>query len=77
VHYDDPRVPAQEIAEWSVELLRSGKVHNVGYSNVSLARLKEFRASLREANVVPWVSKSFAKTASAVAQRKRSTMMVR
>jgi aryl-alcohol dehydrogenase-like predicted oxidoreductase len=59
LHYDDPRVPAQAIAEWSVELLRSGKVHNVGYSNVSLARLEEFRAYLREANVVPWVSNEF------------------
>jgi aryl-alcohol dehydrogenase-like predicted oxidoreductase len=59
LHYDDPKVPAQAIAEWSVELLRSGKVHNVGYSNVSLARLKEFRAYLREANVVPWVSNEF------------------
>jgi aryl-alcohol dehydrogenase-like predicted oxidoreductase len=59
LHYDDPRVPAQAIAQWSVDLLRSGKVHNVGYSNVSLARLKEFRAYLREANVVPWVSNEF------------------
>jgi aryl-alcohol dehydrogenase-like predicted oxidoreductase len=59
LHYDDPRVPAQAIAEWSVELLRSGKVHHVGYSNVSLGRLKEFRACLREANVVPWVSNEF------------------
>jgi aryl-alcohol dehydrogenase-like predicted oxidoreductase len=59
LHYDDPQVPAPAIAEWSVELLRSGKVHNVGYSNVSLARLKEFRAYLREANVVPWVSNEF------------------
>src|SRR5215469_11546274 len=59
LHYDDPRVPVQAIAEWSVELLRSGKVHNVGYSNVSLTRLEEFRACLREANVVPWVSNEF------------------
>jgi len=59
LHYDDPKVPAQAIAEWSVELLRSGKVHNIGYSNVSLARLKEFRAYLREANVEPWVSNEF------------------
>jgi len=59
LHYDDPRIPAQAIAEWSVELLRSGKIHHVGYSNVSLARLKEFRACLREANVVPWVSNEF------------------
>src|SRR5207249_9240523 len=59
LHYDDPKVPAQAIAEWSVELLRSRKVHNVGYSNVSLARLKEFLAYLREANVVPWVSNEF------------------
>ncbi|HEV2490339.1 MAG TPA: aldo/keto reductase [Candidatus Acidoferrales bacterium] len=59
LHYDDPRVPAQVIAEWSLELLRSGKAHNVGYSNISLARLKEFRAYLREANVVPWVSNEF------------------
>lgn len=59
LHYDDPRVPAQAIAEWSIELLRSGKIHDVGYSNVSLARLKEFRAYLREANVVPWVSNEF------------------
>ncbi len=59
LHYDDPRVPAQAIAEWSVELLRSGKVHSIGYSNVSLSRLKEFRAHLRQANVVPWVSNEF------------------
>ena len=59
LHYDDPRVPAQSIAEWGVELLRSGKVHNVGYSNVSLVRLKELRDYLREANVVPWVSNEF------------------
>jgi aryl-alcohol dehydrogenase-like predicted oxidoreductase len=59
LHYDDPRIPAQAIAEWSVEVLRSGKVRNIGYSNVSLARLKEFRACLREANVVPWVSNEF------------------
>jgi aryl-alcohol dehydrogenase-like predicted oxidoreductase len=59
LHYDDPRIPAQAIAQWSVELLRSGKVQNVGYSNVSLARLKELRAYLREANVVPWVSNEF------------------
>ena len=59
LHYDDPKVPAQAIAEWSVELLRSGKIHHVGYSNVSLARLKEFRAYLRDANVVPWVSNEF------------------
>jgi aryl-alcohol dehydrogenase-like predicted oxidoreductase len=59
LHYDDPQVPAPAIAEWSVELLRSGNIHNVGYSNVSLARLKEFRACLREANVVPWVSNEF------------------
>lgn len=59
LHYDDPRVPAQAIAEWSVDLLRSGKVHNIGYSNVSLSRLKEFRAHLRPANVVPWVSNEF------------------
>src|SRR5467141_250147 len=59
LHFDDPKVPAQAIAEWSVELLRSEKVHNIGYSNVSLARLKEFRAYLREANVVPWVSNEF------------------
>ena len=39
--------------------MRSGKVHNIGYSNVSLARLKEFRAYLREVNVVPWVSNEF------------------
>jgi aryl-alcohol dehydrogenase-like predicted oxidoreductase len=58
-HYDDPRIPARAIAEWSVEILRSGKVHNIGYSNVSLARLREFRACLREANVVPWVSNEF------------------
>jgi len=59
LHYDDPKVPAQAIAEWSVQLLKSGKVHNVGYSNVSLARIMEFRACLREANVVPWVSNEF------------------
>jgi aryl-alcohol dehydrogenase-like predicted oxidoreductase len=59
LHYDDPKVPAQAIAEWSVELLRSGKVHNIGYSNVSLPRLEEFRAYLWEANVVPWVSNEF------------------
>jgi len=59
LHYDDPRIPAQAIAEWSVELLGSGKVHNIGYSNVSLARLKELRANLREANVEPWVSNEF------------------
>ena len=59
LHYDDPRVPAQAMAEWSVELVRSGKVHHVGYSNVSLARLKEFRAYLRQANIVPWVSNEF------------------
>lgn len=59
LHYDDPSVPAQAVAEWSVDLLRSGKVHNVGYSNVSFARLKEFRAYLREANIVPWVSNEF------------------
>ena len=59
LHYDDLRVSGQAIAEWSIELLRSGKVHNVGYSNVSLARLKEFRAYLREANVMPWVSNEF------------------
>lgn len=59
LHYDDPRVPAQAIAEWSVELLRSGKVHHIGYSNVALARLQQFRAYLREANVVPWVSNEF------------------
>ena len=59
LHYDDPKVSAQEIAEWSVELLRSGKVHSIGYSNVSLSRLKEFRACLQEANVVPWVSNEF------------------
>jgi len=58
-HYDDPKVPAQAIAEWSAELLRSGKVRNVGYSNVSLARLKEFGAYLQEANVVPWVSNEY------------------
>ena len=59
LHYDDPKVPARAIAEWSLELMRSGKVHNVGYSNVTLARLNEFRAHLREANVVPWVSNEF------------------
>lgn len=59
LHYDDPRVPAQAIAEWGLELLRSGKVHNIGYSNVSLPRLKEFHACLREANVMPWVSNEF------------------
>ena len=59
LHYDDPRVPTQAIAEWSVDLLRSGKVHNIGYSNVSLSRLKEFRAHLQPANVVPWVSNEF------------------
>ena len=58
-HYDDPRVPAQAIAEWSLELLRTGKVDNIGYSNVTLARLKEFRTYLREAKVVPWVSNEF------------------
>ncbi|HVN20723.1 MAG TPA: aldo/keto reductase [Dongiaceae bacterium] len=58
-HYDDPRVPAQAIAEWSLEFLRSGKIHNVGYSNVSLARLKEFQSHLRAANVMPWVSNEF------------------
>ena len=58
-HYDDPKVPAQAIAEWSVELVRSGKVHHVGYSNVSFARLQEFRACLREANIMPWVSNEF------------------
>lgn len=59
LHYDDPKIPAQAIADWSVELLRSGRVHNVGYSNVTLARLKEFRAYLREENIVPWVSNEF------------------
>jgi aryl-alcohol dehydrogenase-like predicted oxidoreductase len=59
LHYDDPRVPARQIAEWGVELLRSGKVHNVGYSNVSLARLNQLREFLREANVAPWVSNEF------------------
>jgi aryl-alcohol dehydrogenase-like predicted oxidoreductase len=59
LHYDDPKIPAQAIAEWSVDVLRSGKVHDIGYSNVSLARLKEFRAYLREANVAPWVSNEF------------------
>lgn len=59
LHYDDPRIPAQAISEWSLELLRSGKIHNVGYSNVSLARLKEFRTCLRDASVVPWVSNEF------------------
>ena len=39
--------------------MRSGKVHNVGYSNVSLARLKEFRVYLQETDVVPWVSNEF------------------
>lgn len=58
-HYDDPKVPTRAIAEWSLELLGSGKVRHVGYSNVSLARLKEFRTSLQEANVVPWVSNEF------------------
>jgi aryl-alcohol dehydrogenase-like predicted oxidoreductase len=59
LHYDDPKVPAQAIAEWGIELLNSGKVHNIGYSNVSLARLKEFRAFLQKENVVPWVSNEF------------------
>ncbi len=59
LHYDDPKVPAQAIAEWSLEILRSGKARNIGFSNVSLPRLKEFRACLREANVVPWVSNEF------------------
>ncbi len=59
LHYDDPRVPAQVIAEWSVELLKSGKVHNIGYSNVSFARLKEFRSQLLAAKAVPWVSNEF------------------
>jgi len=59
LHYDDVRVPAQAIAEWSLELLRSGKVHNVGYSNVLLARLKELWSCLRQENVVPWVSNEF------------------
>lgn len=58
-HYDDPRVPAQAIAEWSLDLLRTGKIHNVGYSNVSLARLKEFQTHLQKAGVVPWVSNEF------------------
>ena len=58
-HYDDPKVPAQAIAEWSVELVRSGKVRNIGYSNVTLARLKEFQACLGEADIVPWVSNEF------------------
>src|SRR5262249_24171743 len=52
-HYDDPRVPARAILEWSIELLKSGKIQNIGYSNVSLARLKEFQTYLLEANVVP------------------------
>src|SRR5262249_54170226 len=55
LHYDDLRVPARAIADWSLELLRSGKVQDIGFSNVSLARLKEFVAHLREAKVVPWV----------------------
>ncbi len=59
LHFDHPKIPAQTIAEWSVELLRSGKILNVGYSNVSLARLKEFRACLLAANAVPWVSNEF------------------
>jgi aryl-alcohol dehydrogenase-like predicted oxidoreductase len=59
LHYDDPRVPAQAIAEWSIELLRSGKVRDIGYSNVSLERLQELRGYLKKANVVPWVSNEF------------------
>ena len=59
LHYDDPKIPAEAIAEWSIEFLRSGKVRNVGYSNVSLPRLKQFRAYLQEANVLPWVSNEF------------------
>jgi aryl-alcohol dehydrogenase-like predicted oxidoreductase len=59
LHYDHPKIPAEAIAEWSVALLRSGKIHNVGYSNVTLARLKELGNYLREGNVVPWVSNEF------------------
>lgn len=59
LHYDDPRVSAQEFTEWSIELLKSGKVLNIGYSNVSLPRLTEFRSYLEEASVVPWVSNEF------------------
>ena len=59
LHYDDPTLPAHAIAEWSLELLRSGKAHNIGYSNVSLARLRELRDYLRDASVVPWVSNEF------------------
>ena len=59
LHYDDPRVSAREIADWGIEMLRSGKVRNVGYSNVSLGRIKELRECLRGAKVVPWVSNEF------------------
>ncbi len=59
LHYDDPTVLAQAIADWSLKILRSGKARNIGYSNVSLARLKELQIRLQEANVVPWVSNEF------------------
>lgn len=59
LHYDDPTVPAPAIADWSLDILRCGKARNIGFSNVSLARLQEFRTHLQQSNVKPWVSNEF------------------
>lgn len=58
LHYDDPRVPAADIADWSRRLLKSGDIRNIGYSNISLARLKEIRKELGD-GITPWVSNRF------------------
>jgi aryl-alcohol dehydrogenase-like predicted oxidoreductase len=58
-HYDDPSVPVNAMVEWSQDLLRSGKIRQIGYSNIALSRLTSIYSSLSSDHIVPWVSNKF------------------
>lgn len=54
VHYDDPEVPAAEIAGVFSELQKAGKVRHVGLSNFTAPRLREwFAAAAAEGFAAP------------------------
>lgn len=59
LHYDDPNVPTNELVEWCLNLLETGKTKHIGYSNFSLKRLTAITKILEQEGHTPWVSAEF------------------
>ena len=55
-HYDDSETPISETMIAFNELIKEGKVRNIGASNLSAARIKESNDFARKNNLVPYIS---------------------